>query len=110
MLVRDRVGAVQPDLPRVPVDADRAGAGADVDTVLGVPAGIVDLQLAGLALQVGLGQRGPLVRQLRLVADQRDRFGVSALAQGLDRVRGGKARADQDGSGLRAHGPSPKGN
>ena len=43
-----------------------------------------------------LRQRRTLIGQQCLVADQRDRPGVTALAQGLDCLRGGLSGADDD--------------
>src|SRR6202011_5281490 len=43
-----------------------------------------------------LRQRRTLVRQIRLVADDRDALGKAALAQAHGELRGGLARADDD--------------
>ena len=48
------------------------------------------------ARQIFLGQRRTLIGQHVLIAYQRERAGVTALAQSLDRLRGGLAGSDDE--------------
>ena len=66
--------------------------------VLGVEALVVDVDLlaAGLAAQVVLGQRRPLVRALVLGADQQQAPVEALCAQGLGGLGAGQAGADDD--------------
>ena len=73
-------------------------AAAQVDVVLGVPLlgvddGVVELGLAG---EVALRQRRPLVGQLVLGGEQGDRPVVPLLAQRLGGLGAGQAAADDD--------------
>ena len=66
--------------------------------VLGVEALVVDVDLlaAGLAAQVVLGQRRPLVGALVLGADQHEAAVEALGAQGLGGLGAGEAGADDD--------------
>ncbi len=75
------------------VDTNCLPAGQQFDAVLRVP---VRRAHPGNVLESGLGQktlrqRRPLVRRVRFFADERDRAGVSAEAQGLSRAPPGLA-------------------
>ena len=72
-------------------------AGQQLDAVLLVPGGRVDVGVGalGLAAQVLLGDRRPFVGRLRLAADQQDRALGAAPAQLGGAVGGGHAAADQ---------------
>ena len=80
------------------VEGDRAGGAVDrgnrsaqpqVDVVLGVPGAGVDEDRVAfvLAQQVALGQRGALVRALRLVAEEHDLAVEPLVAERLGRLR-----------------------
>src|SRR5690606_28736581 len=62
-----------------------------------------------LALQHVLAQLRPLVRQQRLVADDRQRTPVALLPEGLDGVRGGQPRPDHDDAFHASHPAAPTG-
>ena len=53
-----------------------------------------------LALEIGLGQRRPLIGQMRLVVDQADTFAKAMLAQGDGNLETGVAGADDQDSFL----------
>ena len=57
-----------------------------------------------LGAQHVLGQRRPVVRQMNLIADQRDRPGVLGLAQLLGGARGGQTATDYDDASVCSHG------
>ena len=78
-----------------PVDAGDRGAESQVDVVLAVPVPRMDVDRVafGLARQVVLGQRRPLVGPFVLVADQHDRAVESLGAQRLRGLGPGQARS-----------------
>ena len=80
------------------VEAHRAAAGQALDAVLRIERGGPDPQapLVHLAGQALLRQRGPLVRQARLVAHQDDRSCVALPAQAVHGLRCGMAGAHDD--------------
>jgi hypothetical protein len=67
------------------VDAGDRRPQAQVDVVIGVPPGWVDVDRLplDLALRAFLGQRRPLVRAFALLADQPERVVEAFLPQGL---------------------------
>ena len=70
----EALAAVELDLVRADVEGLDRAAAEQLDVVGVVVVGVVDAGRlgVGLAAQHGLGQRRPLVRQLRLVADEDD--------------------------------------
>ncbi len=98
LVVDQPVSAGGDDLVRAPVDRRHLHPRPEVDVVLGVPALRVDERLLplGLAHQVVLGQRWPLVRPVLLRAEQHDPAVEAVLAQRLDRLRPGQTGPDHD--------------
>ena len=90
----------------VPVDRGDRGVDPQVDPVVGVPLGRVheDRVAVGAALQVGLGQRWPLVGPVGLGAEQDDVSVESFGAQRLGGFGACQARADDGECGWVAHG------
>ena len=65
--------------------------------MFGVVSGMADQQAIASSCPPGiLRQRRTLIGQQVFVADQRERPGVTALAQGLDGLRGSLSRADDE--------------
>ena len=99
LVVAERVPSASVDLVRARVDRDDRGMPrAQVDVVLGVPVVGMHERLVefGLALQVVLGQRRPLVGQVGLGAEERDAAGEALVAQRLDGLGAGQAGSDDD--------------
>lgn len=84
VVVTDRAGTSQHRDPRLAVDPDHPLASDELDAVVVVVRVLSQDQPGevGLPRQVGLRERGPLVRRGLLVTDERDGAAVSLLAQG----------------------------
>ena len=95
--VADRNGAA------LPVDGARRGRELQIDAVLAVPGVGFETETFGseLALEELLGERRPLVRSERLVADEHDVAVVAPLAKRERDLGTGLAGADDDGTGHR---------
>ncbi len=86
------------DVAGVEVDVRDRLTGDQLDLVVGVPGGGVgeDGVRIGVAEKQPLGERWPLVRGVRLVADQRDVSGASLSAELLGGVGPGETGSDDD--------------
>jgi hypothetical protein len=86
------------DAMRGAVEADRRETQPQVHGMLRVVVGVTDQQTILLegARQIFLGQRRTLIGQHAFIAYQRERTGVTTLAQSLDRLRGGLAGSDNE--------------
>jgi hypothetical protein len=83
-----------------PVDGGGRDAQPQIDLVFGILVGIVheNAVQAALAGEVVLGQRGPFIRRVRFVADERE---LAAEAIGAQRFRGlGAGQAATDNHNL----------
>ncbi len=107
-VVAEPLTVVERELARGRVQTDRGGAEAQVDVVRGVEALVVDVDLLapGLAAQVLLGQRRPLVRALRFAADQHQAPFEALASQRLGRLGAGEAGADDHECLVTGHGTS----
>ena len=94
-VVFQRLAAVEGQPPRRRVERLGGAAEAQLDVVLVVEALLVDVDLvaAGLAAEVVLGERRPLVGPLLLGADQHHAPVEALLAQRLGGLGAGKARS-----------------
>ena len=84
------------DAPPRPIDAHRRKTQSQVDAMVGVVGRVPDEQAIAIQRsgQVLLRQRRTLIGQRGFIADQRDRALVTALVQGLDRLRCSLSSAD----------------
>lgn len=92
-------GAVaEVDAAGVAVDAGDGLAEVELDPVLGVPGGVVDVDAVAflLAGQIALGQRGAFVGVVSLVPDDDHSAGESVGAEGFRGLRPGQPAADDD--------------
>jgi hypothetical protein len=91
----DPLAALEHDLRCGERQLGDVDAGAQLDVVVGVEAGVVnpDRVVAGLAAQVVLRERRSLVRAHVLLAEQHDAAVEALLAQRLRGLRSGKRRA-----------------
>ena len=80
------------------IEADHPRRGPQVDVRLGVPCRRSKQQAVtiDLALQPALGERGALVRRVRLLADQNDGVGIAVLTQQGGRRSPAVSRANDD--------------
>ncbi len=95
--------AVQPHQPLGSVDRLRPRPEAQGDGLLAIEAVRLQLQVieVGLALEIGLGERRPLIRRGRLLADKGDRAGMAPLPeQGRGRPAGVASAHDHYPRGL----------
>ena len=104
---RQRLVAVESDLAlvRVEVEALDGAPHQELDVVVCVEAVVVDAGRLGrrLAAQHGFGQRGSLVGQLPLVADEDDATVEACGAGAFGRLGAGQAGADDDEGRVECH-------
>ncbi len=102
-LVGGLAPAAQPYPTPLPVDRLGARPEPELDALVGVEGVGPEFQglAVGLALEIGLRQRRPLIRDLGFLADQQDRAGVAVLAQqGRSGSPGVAGAHDDDAGGL----------
>ena len=88
----------------VGVQCSDAGAEPECDVVVGVELGRFERDIVGCGAQHVLRQRRPVIRQVLLVANDRDRTGVVSTPKFLGGAYGGESPADYDDACACGHG------